>query len=146
MKTMTHESLRELQCRDLMRRGCITIRSDATVSDAIRKMQTAKVSSLLVEPRYKGDAYGIVTRKDILGRAVEPGPQRFNFSEGKVFELMTKPVVTIPPGLKVKYCLRLMKREGVRRLPVFDGKDMVGILSDTDIFKAVRVPSAGHRK
>jgi len=145
-KMMTQETVRELQCRQVMRRGCIFVKSDATVSEAIRKMQTAKVSSLIVEPRCKGDAYGMVTRKDILGRAVEPGPRRFNFSEGKVFEIMTKPLVTVPPGLKVKYALRLMKREGVRRLPVFDGKEMIGILCDSDVFKGLRVGPPNHKR
>lgn len=141
-KTTEKLGVREMRVREIMRRGCVMIKSDATVSEAIRRMQVAKVSSLIVEPRGKGDAYGIVTRKDIVGRAVEPGPKRFNFSDRRVFELMTKPIVTVSPGIKCKYAVRLMMREGVRRLPVFDGKEMVGILSDTDVFRAVSSKTA----
>ena len=134
-KTMEKQDVRELKTRDLMHEGCITIRSDATLSSALQKMKQAQVSSLLVEPREPGDAYGIVTRRDLIEKAFVPGSKRFNFSEHRVFEVMTKPVVTVAPGLKAKYTARLMKRENVRRLPVFDGETMVGMIADSDIFK-----------
>ena len=58
--------VREQKVVDVMHHGCITIKSHATASEAIRKMKDTGVSSLVVEPRFKGDAYGIVTRKDIV--------------------------------------------------------------------------------
>jgi len=129
--------MREMKTEQLMHRGALMIKSDATLTEAIKKMHAARVSSLVVEPRCKGDAYGIITRRDMVGRAFADGPQRLNFSETKVYELMTKPLVTISPGLKVKYAARLMHREGVRRLPVFDGDKIVGILSNTDLFRVL---------
>lgn len=127
--------VREKKVADVMHRGCVTLKSGATLTDAIWKMKDAGTSCLVIEPRTKGDAYGILTRKDIVEKAVDAGPKRVNFSQRKVYEFMTKPLVTVSPGLKVKYAVRLMKREGVRRLPVFDGKEMVGVISNTDVFK-----------
>lgn len=127
--------VREMKVADVMHRGCITLKSNATLTDAIWKMKDAGTSSLIIEPRSKGDAYGILTRKDIVEKAVAAGPKRLNFSQHKVYEVMTKPLVTVSPGLKVKYAVRLMKSEGVRRLPVFDGKEMVGVISNTDVFR-----------
>ena len=113
--------------------------SDATITESIRKMQAAKVSSLVVKPRCKGDAYGMLTRMDIMVNAFGPGPKRFNFSERQVYELMTKPLAMVSPGLKAKYAIRLMQRERIHRLPVFDGKEIVGILCNSDIFRRLRV-------
>lgn len=135
MAKIIEKGVRELHVRELMHEGCVTVRSDASVTDALRKMQRTQVSSLIVEPRNGGDAYGIVTRRDVLEKAFVPGPRRFNFSEHKVFEIMTKPLVTVSPGLKVKYAARLMEREDVHRMPVFDGQRVVGILTDSDIFR-----------
>ena len=127
-------NVRGLKAADIMHKGAETISSSATVADALRKMQKLKVSSLVVERRNKDDAYGILTKTDIVTKVVEAGPKRKNLSKVKVFEIMSKPLVTVPPGLAIKYCIRLMKKSGVTRVPVFDSKQIVGILSMTDVF------------
>jgi CBS domain-containing protein len=129
--------LRESKTREVMHEGCITIRSNATVREALDKMRKAQVKCLIVEPREAGDAYGIVTRRDIIEKAFVPGPKRFNFSEHKVYEVMNKPLLTVSPGLKVKYAARLLRRHNVRHLPVFDGQKLVGMLTESDILQKV---------
>lgn len=119
---------------DLMHKGVETVSGSASVGEALKKMHKAKVSSLIVERRNPDDAYGIITKKDIVTKVIDPGPSRRNLSNTKVHEIMNKPLVTASPGLAIKYCARLMKNTGVTRLPVFDGKEIVGILSQTDIF------------
>jgi isocitrate dehydrogenase len=52
----------------------------------------------------------------------------------KVREIMSKPIVTIPPECSLKDCAHLMSQRDVRRLPVFDGRRVIGIVSSTDIF------------
>lgn len=136
-QVMEKQAVRDQTVKEIMHQGCLTIRSDATLTDAIRKMNDAGVSSLLVEPRWDGDAYGIVSRRDVLDEAFVPGPRRFNFSERQVFEVMTKPFIAVSSGLKVKYAARLMKRYGVHHLPVHEGARMVGMLSDQDIFSRI---------
>lgn len=143
--TQEKTGLRELKVKEVMHEGCITVKSDATLTAAVKKMKEAGVSSLVVEPRYPGDAYGIVSRADVLEKAVKAGPRRFNFSSHKVFEIMTKPVVTVSPGLKVKYAVRLMDREKVRHLPVFDGSKVVGMVSHSDVFQRLLGPSLKGR-
>mgnify|MGYP001557814496 FL=1 len=125
---------REMKAADIMHKGVETISSSATVAAALRKMQQLKVSSLIVERRNKADAYGILTKTDIVTKVIEAGPKRKNLSKIKVFEIMSKPLVTVSPGLAIKYCTRVMKNAGVSRVPVFDGKQIVGVLSMTDIF------------
>lgn len=125
---------REMKAADIMHKGVETISSSATVAAALRKMQQLKISSLIVERRNKDDAYGILTKTDIVTKVIEAGPKRKNLSKIKVFEIMSKPLVTVSPGLAIKYCTRVMKNAGVSRVPVFDGKQIVGILSMPDIF------------
>jgi CBS domain-containing protein len=133
-KILEKKTLRDKTVAEVMHPGCISIRSNATLTDAIDKMRKAQVSSLIVEPRFEGDGYGIVTRRDVLAKAFVPGQKRMNFSERRVYEIMTKPFVTVPPHLKVKYAARLMTRENVHRMPVLDGTKIIGMLSDSDIF------------
>jgi CBS domain-containing protein len=120
----------------VMKKDIVTIDGKETVADAIKLMKEKKVSSLLVKRRGQEDAWGIVTRKDVVNKIVDPGK---NPKEVKVFEIMTKPLLMVSPGLALKYCARLFHNAGVRRAPVFDGKDVIGILSNTDIFNAIEL-------
>jgi CBS domain-containing protein len=131
---MPNANVRDMKAADIMRKGVEIIASGATAADALRKMRQLKVSSLIVDRRNKDDAYGLVTKTDIVIKAIEAGPKRKNLSGTKVFQIMSKPLITVPPGLSVKYCIRVMKKAGVSRVPVFDGKKIVGILSLSDIF------------
>ena len=121
---------------DVMTTEVVLVDGNATVSDAIKLMRAEVVSSLVVDRRTHEDAWGIITRKDVVNKVVDPGkdPQ-----EVKVFETMTKPVIMISPGLALKYCARLLHNTGIRRAPVFDGTQIVGIVSNTDIFDAIKV-------
>ncbi len=127
-------NVRELKAEELMHKGIETISSRARVAEALRKMQELKLSSLIVERRNQDDAYGLLTKTDIVKKVIDAGPKRRNLSNTKVFQVMTKPLITVPRGLATKYCLRVMKKSGVSRVPVFDGKKIVGILSMSDIF------------
>jgi CBS domain-containing protein len=127
-------NIRFKKAADIMHKGVETIEGSATVAEALKKMRKKKVSSLVVEARSHDDAFGIITKKDIVTKVIDAGPSRRNFSTTKVYEIMGKPLVTVSPGLAIKYCARLMKMAGVTRAPVFDGKKIIGILSFTDIF------------
>jgi CBS domain-containing protein len=121
------------KAQDVMTKQVATIAGDRTVAEAVKKMQAEKVSSLIVERRGIEDAYGIVTRKDVVGKAISAGKK---LDQIKVHEIMTKPLIMVSPGLELEYCARLMAMTGIRRAPVFDGKEIIGLLSNTDIFNA----------
>jgi CBS domain-containing protein len=130
------QDVRFAKAADVMTTEVLSIEGTATVADAVRMMKEKKVSSLFVNRRGQEDAWGIITRKDVVNKVVDPGKDP---AEVKVFEIMSKPLVTVSPGLALKYCARLFNATGIRRAPVFDGKDIVGILSNTDIFNAIQV-------
>jgi len=130
------KDVRFAKAQDAMTRDVVYVDGSVTVAEAIALMREKHVSSLIVKSRNQDDAFGIVTRKDVVNKVVDPGRAP---ADVKVFEIMTKPLVTVSPGLALKYCARLMNAAGIRRAPVFDGKEIVGMLSNTDIFDAIHV-------
>ena len=130
------ERIKSLKAADVMHKEVITIDGGATVAEAVGLMRERRVSSLLVNRRTHEDAWGIITRKDVVHKVIDPGKDPH---EVKVFEVLTRPVVMVSPSLALQYCARIMHQAGIRRAPVFDGKDIVGIISNTDIFNALEV-------
>ena len=134
MAAKSLKNVRFKKVSEVMHKDVATIEGSESVSAAIALMRKKKVSSLIVNRRSHEDAWGIVTRKDVVNKVVDPGK---NPKSVKVHEIMTKPVILVSPGLALKYCARLMHNSGIRRAPVFDGKEIVGIISNTDIFNAI---------
>lgn len=120
----------------VMTKDVVFIDGNKTVADAIKLMKEKKVSSLVVNRRTHEDAWGIITRKDVVSKIVDPGKDP---RAVKVFEIMSKPLITVSPGLALKYCARLFNNAGIRRAPVFDGKEIIGIVSNTNIFNAIKI-------
>ena len=116
---------------DVMAREVISIDADRTVSEAVALMKRRNLSSLLVDRDSSVDAFGIVTENDVINEVVALGRDP---KATKVREIMSKPIVTIPPECSLKDCAHLMSQRDVRRLPVFDGRRVIGIVSSTDIF------------
>jgi len=121
----------KLRVRELMQTDVKRIKQSATISDAAKVMRDAGVSSLVVEPDADGDAFGIITRRDIIEAFLSStvsGPADL------VEDVMTKPAITVNLGMSIYNCQQLMRMVGIRRLPVVDGNRLVGILSNADIF------------
>jgi CBS domain-containing protein len=118
---------------EVMTRGVITIGEEESVALAMKTMVERHVSSIIVKKKDETDVYGIVTRKDIIhsvvGRNNDP-------KDIKVAELMTKPVMTITPSMDVVAAAKLMEKTKVRRFPVVENNVLVGLISNSDIFRA----------
>jgi len=134
------EKVREMPVKEIMTREVKFIDEDVALWEAIKRMAGENVSCLIVNKRSKHDAYGIVSRRDLIDKFVEPGVGQRNYTVG---DIMNKPVVTITPDCPVKYCAHLMKTLGYRRLPVFDGENIIGIISNSDIIRKYAELAAG---
>lgn len=128
-----------MKASEMMTKELVWINGDATALEASDRMGSHKISCLLVERRSSDDAWGIVTLSDIVQKVVEPAGDPRNV---RVHEIMSKPLVLIGPGLRLPYCAQLMERTGVRRLPVFDGERIIGIVTHRDIVRALLYGSA----
>ncbi|MFH1489034.1 MAG: CBS domain-containing protein [Pseudomonadota bacterium] len=120
-----------LTARDLMKTDVKRITKNKTLPEAVALMGDFNVSSLLVEAENENDAYGIITRKDIVEVLFS---ERVGWESFLVEDVMSKPAITANANLSIANCQQLMRMVGVRRLPIVDGDKVVGILSNTDIF------------
>ncbi len=117
---------RIIRVRDIMKTSFITIDRTATVSDALLSMKREKTAVLVVNPRDENDEYGLLTAGDIAREvmALDRAPERVN-----VYEIMTKPVISIPPQMDIRYCARLFARYELIRAPVIDDRKVIGMVS-----------------
>lgn len=109
------------------------ISEDATLQAAAKRMTDARVNSLVVRPEGREEPFGIVTSSDVVD-ALADGHDPSTTLVGQV---ASAPLVTVTPGVPVAYAARLMRRANLRHLAVFNGREVVGILSSYDIMKAI---------
>ncbi len=114
------------RARDVMRPGLITIEGLATIKEAAAKMRSEHVTCLLVEKRNQDDAWAIVAIRDLIQGVILPGRQS---TEVNVYEVMTKPVITVPADMDIRYVARLLHNTGLSRVPVEDGDELIGMVS-----------------
>ncbi len=119
---------------DLMNKGVTSIKETASVKEALQLMIKNNVSSLFVLKEHDKDAYGILTRKDIVVEACEDWD---TFLSLKVKDLCSKPVLSVQGQMGIKHVCNLMKMSGVRRLAVIDNEQIVGMISNNDIFRKI---------
>ena len=115
--------------REIMSTDCTCATTDETLADAARKMRDLDVGALPI----CGDdnrLAGMITDRDIVVKCVADGGDP---NSVKVSELAEGKPVTIGADDSVEEALRTMTDHGVRRLPVIDGHDLVGIVSQADI-------------
>ena len=115
-----------VRVRDIMKTDFVTIDGIATVSEAREKMKSNNTSVLVVNKRHNNDEYGLVMAADIAHHvlAKDKAPERVN-----VYEIMTKPVISVHPDMDIRYCSRLFARYGLLRAPVLDGREVIGTIS-----------------
>jgi CBS domain-containing protein len=101
-----------------------------TVSEALVRMKHVETKTLIVDKRHEDDEYGMVLIPDIARQVLarDRAPERVN-----IYEIMTKPVVTVDPDMDIRYCARLFQRFHFSRAPVVDGGHVVGVVSLTDM-------------
>ena len=123
---------RKMRVKDLMQVDVKKVDKNAKLLKAAKMMHDSGVSSLIIEPDADGVAFGIITRKDIVEILVA---DEFGGASNLVEDIMNKPAVAVSMDFSVYNCQQLMRMVGVRRLPVVDGNNLVGILSNSDIFR-----------
>ncbi|MDA3897670.1 MAG: CBS domain-containing protein [Desulfobacteraceae bacterium] len=115
-----------VRARDVMHKGIVSINGMATAKEAAAKMRVEQVSSLIVEKRHADDAWGILAVQDLIKGVIIPG--RFS-AEVNVYEIMVKPVITVPADMDIRYVARLIHRAGIRRAPVEEQGELIGMVS-----------------
>ena len=123
---MVPENTKVVRARDVMHKGVTSIDGMVTAKEAAAKMREHRINELLVEKRHPDDAWGIIVVQDLIRGVILPGRSS---DEVNVYEIMTKPVITVPADMDVRYVARLLYRAGIRRAPVEEGGKLVGMIS-----------------
>jgi CBS domain-containing protein len=111
-------------------RDVLTIESDASVYDAVKRMVERNVGSLLVT--VNGRIEGIVTERDYLRRVTLEGR---NDRETLVAEIMSSPMIVVTPETSVDECMSIMTDHRIRHVPVVDDGEIVAVVSIGDVVK-----------
>ncbi len=108
-----------------------TIDAMATVRKAMTKMAKHGISSLVVQRREDRDEYGIIVVADIAREVVA---KNLSFDRVQIYEIMSKPAVSIDPNMDLRYAIRLLVRFGLNRAIVTDGnRQILGMVTLRDM-------------
>lgn len=118
----------------IMKSPVVSIEGNRSVAEALHLMQEKGISSILVTPGATGEPRGIMTKRDIISKVVSQGRDPAKL---KVQDVMTAGLITVPPDCPLQDAAALMMEKGIRRVLVSRGTEIIGIVSDTDIFRAV---------
>jgi CBS domain-containing protein len=117
-----------LKVVDVMVKEVITIEDNSTVKEAADVMNKFEIGCLIAVR--KGKAMGILTERDLLKRIVAEGKDARKI---RVREVMTSPLVVAEPNMDLAEAVKLMFQMKIKKLPVVDGKRLIGLVSLTDI-------------
>lgn len=119
---------------EIMTSPVVTVPASTPADEALHVMRAKRIHSVIVEPDRPGGGYGIMTQRDLLRKIVAADRPLLNVTVG---DLMTLPLITVSPDTTIKQCSIIMLDANIRRAVVLKSGELVGIVSDTDIFQAV---------
>ena len=118
---------------DVMTKSVISVDASMTVNGAAKMMEDAKVGAVIVMEN--NTPIGIVTDRDF---AVKVVAHAYNITTS-VKQIMSSPLFSINSDESVRTAADLMHDIGIRKLPVIDGENIVGIITATDIVNLLAV-------
>jgi CBS domain-containing protein len=107
-----------------------TIGEEATVDVAARRMRERKRGCLIVTER--GKPLGILTERDLVQRVIAEGKSP---EKTKVSQVMSSPLITVGPEALASDAAKVMLDNRIRRLPIVEGEELIGMLTVTDFAK-----------
>ncbi len=119
-----------LAVRDVMTRTVVTATPEMTAAQAGKKMVEKRVGSIIIVKDDK--PVGIVTESDMVAKVIFKNVKP---SSIKLEQLMSKPLITTKSSDDVHDAVLMMVQKKIRRLPVLDGDELVGIITDADVIQ-----------
>lgn len=133
----------KIKVRDVMKTQFDQIDGMATIREALETMQHTETKMLVVKKRHDDDEFGMLMISDVARKVLAKGRalERVN-----VYEVMTKPVLSVDPDMNIRYCARLFGQFHISRAPVIDGDQVIGMVSLTDLVLKgiVKNPNVSH--
>ena len=119
-----------IRVRDVMKTELDIVDGMLTVTEALKSMKYPDTRTMIVDKRHADDEYGVVMFRDVAKKVMarDHSPDRVN-----IYEIMSKPVISVHPDMDIRYCTRLLDRFGLSRAPVLENQKIIGLVSYTDI-------------
>jgi len=135
--------------RERMSSSPVVVHPDASFGDAMELLRERKVRRLPVVDD-QGTLLGIVVEKDLLKAAPSPATTLsvyeipYLLSKLKIKDLMTKRVITVEEDWPLEEAARVMVEHKIGSLPIVRGSQLIGIITETDIFRAMALALGGE--
>ncbi len=126
-----HESEPEVLVRDIMSRPPITAKETDSVMAVSKTMARHNIGCVIIVDK-TGKPIGIITERDIVQRVAA---KNMLPSDVKIADTMSKPVISISPGIRVNDAAKRMNTSKIRRLAVIEDGKLVGVLTMKDILE-----------
>lgn len=123
---------RTIPVGEVMTKEVVTVSPKDTIAKAAKLMSSRRVGCLVVVQN--NQPVGIITERDILTKVVGLD---LRASKVLVAEVMSSPLVTVPPTMEVSEAAKLMAKKEIRRLPVVNEGKLVGIVTASDLASVV---------
>jgi CBS domain-containing protein len=123
--------LPKVAVKEVMSSPVITVKRGEVAMKVAKLMVDNKIGSVVVVDEGK-NPIGIITERDVVKSLASGG---FKPEETKAEDIMSQPLRTISPDLGVEEAAKLMRRLGVKRLPIMEEGKLIGIVSSGDIVR-----------
>ncbi|WXG40617.1 MAG: CBS domain-containing protein [Candidatus Freyarchaeum deiterrae] len=119
-----------IKLEDIMVKDVLTIDVSESVLNATKKMNDRKVGSIIAVDKEK--PLGIITERDVLSKIVV---ERRDAEKTKVKEVMSSPLISGKPEMKLEDVIKIMVLKRIKKLPILKNGKLVGIITLFDIVR-----------
>ena len=124
---------KQIVVRNIMTKSVIAVDATLTINEAAKMMEDAKVGAIIVMENNK--PLGIVTDRDF---AVKVAAHAYQISD-PVKKIMSSPLIAVSPDESVWMVSELMYTKGIRKLPVIENDNVIGMITATDLINQLAV-------
>ena len=117
--------------QDIMTTQVLTVKPDAILKDVIKLLVEIEISGVIVTDENE-DVVGVVTEKDLI--VAYDFLRQIN---APVLDFVNKNVISVEPDTPIDEVAQLLVGNNIHRVPVMQGKKVVGIVSRRDILKTI---------
>jgi len=121
---------KETIVKEAMKTNLVLITPKANVLEAAKLMKKRKMGNVLVVEN--NQPVGILTESDILKKVVAEGK---NAKDVIIKDIMSTPVIVIDPYVTLNEAMKIMTKCNIRRLPVVENQELIGVITEKDIFR-----------
>ncbi len=123
--------MKRLKVRDVLTHEARTVDPSMSLLDTAACMVEERIDAFIVSPLEVDEPFGIITQSDIVDLFAD----EIDIGSVTVGEVASKPLFIVSPGMPILYAAKLFKKGGVSHLAVFNGQEILGIISYSDVIK-----------